>query len=262
MKKLTDIFVLITEINTLEKKNRILEIIGRYYTIPISEYFMSESQTFLMDIEVAVENDILTSLHLKSALWLSDDKNKPGHYIFHKFEKSVFNLSDKTIDLMIQRSRLKDILAFVYSWVGIRADWAGGGFDWYTTTEGVEFWNKEIKEGYLLKKKDLKITQIPNTMCKIDYKNKKLISKEAIEEKKVGFYIRDTKINLEKELLTREQARANTEDELKTFKCEYPLNLDNIISREQRLVKLDLEIETIKNLQKEFGFDKEDKKGK
>lgn len=258
MKKLKDIFVLITEINTLEKKNRILEIIGRYHTIPISEYFKSESQTFLMDIEVAAsENGLLNSIRLKSALWLSDNKNEPGHCIRHKFEDSIFNLSDKIIDLMIQRSKLKDILAFIYSCFGKYVSWNYGGFDWDTTEEGYDYWFKLIKDN------DLKTTQIPiNTMCKIDYKNKKLISKEAIEEKKVGFYIRDTKINLEKELLTREQERANTEDELKTFKCEYPLNLDNIISREKRLMSLDLEIETIKNLQKEFGFDKEDKKGK
>ena len=96
-------------------------------------------------------------------------------------------------------------------------------------------------------------------MCKIDYKKGKLISKEAIEEKKVGYCVRDTKITLDKELLTREQERSNLEDEIKTLKCEYPLSLVNIISCELRLEQLKNEIKTIKDLQIEFGFEKEEK---
>ena len=84
-------------------------------------------------------------------------------------------------------------------------------------------------------------------------------SKEAIEEKKVGYCVRDTKITLDKELLTREQERSNLEDEIKTLKCEYPLSLVNIISCELRLEQLKNEIKTIKDLQIEFGFEKEEK---
>ena len=134
-----------------------------------------------------------------------------------------------------------------------------GGFCWNKSKEGYDYWDT-ILNFKNIEIENLKTTYKPlSTMCKINYKTKKLISKEANEEKKVDFYVRETQLGVENELLNREKERAEVEERLNDLKSSYPLDLNNIIKNQTRLEELDTEIKVIKNLKKDLGFDKEDK---
>lgn len=237
-------FVEIINIDTEEKEQRIRTVLKKYCKYPVPTGMILKGNGIKLGFDVTRDlNGDTTNCNLIQATLIHDRSGSIGDYL-----ETVFNLPDETIDKLIEKSRLKKLEPFIMDLCACSED---GGFYWGYSEEGYEFWAKLLFN---------KLIKTKNTaMCKIDYKKGKLISKEAIEEKKVGYCVRDTKITLDKELLTREQERSNLEDEIKTLKCEYPLSLVNIISCELRLEQLKDEIKLIKDLQIEFGFEKEEK---
>ncbi len=89
---------------------------------------------------------------------------------------------------------------------------------------------------------------------KVDYKNKKVLSEEAVEKSSVEFAVESTSLELQSSLLATKKSLEEAKNDLKELKCSYPLDIQEIVSKTLDIRDLQDGIKIVESLQKEFGF--------
>ena len=88
----------------------------------------------------------------------------------------------------------------------------------------------------------------------IDYKNKKLISTEEINNQQVEFNVRQAKLQLQADILSTEQLISEGEAKLKLAKQTYPFDSGHIIDCQLKLEACQEGLKRLKELETElFG---------
>lgn len=88
----------------------------------------------------------------------------------------------------------------------------------------------------------------------IDYKNKKLISTDEINNQQVEFNVRQAKLQLQADILKTEQLISEVEAKLKLAKQTYPFNSERIIDGQLELEACQEGLKRLKKLETElFG---------
>ena len=88
----------------------------------------------------------------------------------------------------------------------------------------------------------------------IDYKNKKLISTDEINNQQVEFNVRQAKLQLQADILKTEQLISEGEAKLKLAKQTYPFNSERIIDSQLELEAYQEGLQRLKELETElFG---------
>ena len=238
-------------LDTKEKVERLKYVFSKYIHYPITGFELDKKHGIEIGIRTNRSIGIGSKLNSAQVIQVTRIDKESDKFSGFDFDNSVFCVPDKILDRLVELSSLKSLVPYILNLFAIEDE---GGFNWEDTKEGKTYWNNILG----LKKFENTYKSL-STMCKINYKTKKLISKEANEEKKVDFYVRETQLNVENELLNREKERAGVDEDLNDLKSSYPLNLEAIIKNQERLEELDTEIKIIKSLKKELGFEKEDK---
>ena len=89
---------------------------------------------------------------------------------------------------------------------------------------------------------------------KVDYKNKKVLSEEAVEKSCVEFAVESTSLELQSSLLATRKSLEEAKNALKELKCAYPLNIQAIVDKELEIRDFKDGIKIIEKIQKEFKF--------
>ena len=89
---------------------------------------------------------------------------------------------------------------------------------------------------------------------KVDYKNKKVLSKEAVENSQVEYAVESTKLELQSALLATRKSLEEAKSQLKELKSNYPINIEAIVEKQLEVRDYTNGIDIIESLQKEFGF--------
>jgi hypothetical protein len=242
--------VKVLNLDTKEKAEILKYVFFKYLHFPIANFKLDAEH----GISIGIKTDRGAGHKLNSASVTQVtliNETSDNKFSSTDFDNSVFCLPDNILERLIELSSIKSLVPYI---LNLFANSDEGGFSWADTEERAPYWRKIL----VLKKFENTYKSL-STMCKINYKTKKLISKEANEEKKVDFYVRETQLNVENELLNREKERAGVEEELNDLKSSYPLNLTAILKHQEHLEELDAEIKAIKSLKKELGFEKDDK---
>ena len=92
---------------------------------------------------------------------------------------------------------------------------------------------------------------------KVDYKNKKVLSEEAVENSQVEYAVESTKLELQSALLATKKSLEEAKSQLKDLKSEYPIDIEAIVEKQLEVRDYTNGIEIIESLQKEFGFTKD-----
>ena len=88
----------------------------------------------------------------------------------------------------------------------------------------------------------------------IDYKNKKLISTDEINNQQVEFNVRQAKLQLQADILKTEQSISEIGAKLKLAKQTYPFNSERIIDSQLELEAYQEGLKRLKELETElFG---------
>ena len=88
----------------------------------------------------------------------------------------------------------------------------------------------------------------------IDYKNKKLISTDEINNQQVEFNVRQAKLQLQADILKTEQLISEGEAKLKLAKQTYPFDSNRIIGSQLELEAYQEGLKRLKDLETElFG---------
>ena len=86
----------------------------------------------------------------------------------------------------------------------------------------------------------------------IDYKNKKLISADEINNQQVEFNVRQAKLQLQADILSTEQLISEGEAKLKLAKQTYPFNSGHIIDCQLKLDAYQEGLKRLKELETEL----------
>lgn len=89
---------------------------------------------------------------------------------------------------------------------------------------------------------------------KINYKEKRVIEQSEEMKKDVEFAIEETSLQLKSDILATKQEVKSLEKELEDAKCEYPLDVNNIILIQEDLDAAKRGLEYMEKLQKELGL--------
>ena len=89
---------------------------------------------------------------------------------------------------------------------------------------------------------------------KVDYKNKKVLSEEAMEKSSVEFAVESTSLELQSTLLATRKSLEEAKAALKELKCTYPLDVQAIVDKSLEIRDLEDGIKIAESLQLEFGF--------
>ena len=89
---------------------------------------------------------------------------------------------------------------------------------------------------------------------KVDYKNKKVLSEEAVENSQVEYAVESTKLELQSALLATRKSLEEAKSQLKELKSNYPINIEAIVEKQLEVRDYANGIDIIESLQKEFGF--------
>ena len=88
----------------------------------------------------------------------------------------------------------------------------------------------------------------------IDYKNKKLISPDEMDNQQVEFNVRQAKLQLQADILSTEKLISEEEAKLKLAKQTYPFNSEHIICVQLKLEACQEGLKRLKELETElFG---------
>ena len=87
---------------------------------------------------------------------------------------------------------------------------------------------------------------------KIDYKNKKLVSQETVDNQQVELNVQAAALQLNSDLLATKRAMLEAEKELQEAKQAYPFNTQRIIDAQVKVEDFRDAIERIETLQKEL----------
>ena len=90
---------------------------------------------------------------------------------------------------------------------------------------------------------------------KLDYKNRKLLSSEAQDQKEVEFAVQNTRLQFEADKLATKRAIAEYQEKLDNLKSDYPIDIQEIITTQEYLKNLQAGLEAIVDLQKQLGLD-------
>ena len=90
---------------------------------------------------------------------------------------------------------------------------------------------------------------------KVDFKNKKLMSSEDLDQKAIEFAVNEAKLQLSADILATEKSLASKKSELADAKCTTPLNATNIVNLQIEVEGLEDGLKRLHNLAKEFGFE-------
>ena len=86
----------------------------------------------------------------------------------------------------------------------------------------------------------------------IDYKNKKLISPDEMDNQQVEFNVRQAKLQLQADILSTEQLISKEEAKLKLEKQTYPFNSERIIDSQLKLEAYQEGLKRLKELETEL----------
>ena len=86
----------------------------------------------------------------------------------------------------------------------------------------------------------------------IDYKNKKMISTEEINNQQVEFNVRQAKLQLQADILNTEQLISEGEAKLKLAKQTFPFDSEKIIDSQLELEAYQEGLKRLKKLEKEL----------
>ena len=86
----------------------------------------------------------------------------------------------------------------------------------------------------------------------IDYKNKKLISTDEINNQQVEFNVRQAKLQLQADILKTEQLISEGEAKLKLAKQTYPFESDRILDAQLELEAFQEGLKRLKELETEL----------
>ena len=91
---------------------------------------------------------------------------------------------------------------------------------------------------------------------KVDYKNKKVLSEEAVENSQVVYAVESTSLELQSSLLATKKSLEEAKNALKEMKCAYPLDIQAIVDKTLEIRDFEDGVKIVESLQKEFGFTK------
>lgn len=89
---------------------------------------------------------------------------------------------------------------------------------------------------------------------KINYKEKKLISQEEMEQSQLDFAVEETKLELQSSVLATKRSLEEAKNNLASLKQEYPLNIEAIADAKATVEEYSDGLKLLQELQEEFGF--------
>lgn len=89
---------------------------------------------------------------------------------------------------------------------------------------------------------------------KVDYKNKKVLSEEVVENSQVEYAVESTSLELQSSLLATRKSLEEAKKALSDLKCSYPLDIQAIVDKSLEIRDYEDGIKIVEALQKEFGF--------
>lgn len=89
---------------------------------------------------------------------------------------------------------------------------------------------------------------------KINFKERKLVSSEELDQKEVQYAVDEAKLQLQSDILATEKSLASKKAELDDAKCSVPLNSSNIVNLQIEVESLEDGLKRLNALKKEFGF--------
>ena len=89
---------------------------------------------------------------------------------------------------------------------------------------------------------------------KVNFKERKLVSSEELDQKEVEYAVSEAKLQLSADILATEKSLASKRAELQDAKTSVPLNATNIVNLQIEVEGLEDGLKRLKNLQEEFGF--------
>lgn len=89
---------------------------------------------------------------------------------------------------------------------------------------------------------------------KLNFKERKLVSNEELDQKEIQYAVEEAKLQLQSDILATEKSLASKKAELDDAKCTVPLNSINIINLQIEVESLEDGLKRLNALKKEFGF--------
>ena len=89
---------------------------------------------------------------------------------------------------------------------------------------------------------------------KLNFKERKLVSNEELDQKEVQYAVDEAKLQLQSDILATEKSLAFKKAELEDAKCTVPLNSINIVNLQIEVESLEDGLKRLNALKKEFNF--------
>ena len=89
---------------------------------------------------------------------------------------------------------------------------------------------------------------------RIDYKNKKLIDPETIDQKEIDFAVEETSLNLQQDIVATKRALESAKMRLEVTKSTYPLDVDAYIEAKQDVEACNAGLNDLLELKEELGL--------
>ena len=91
-------------------------------------------------------------------------------------------------------------------------------------------------------------------IMRIDYKNKKLIDQEVIDQKEIDFAVEETSLNLQQDIVATKRELEKAKMRLEIAKSTYPLDVDAHIEAKNDVYSCETGLADLEQLKKELGF--------
>ena len=91
-------------------------------------------------------------------------------------------------------------------------------------------------------------------IMRIDYKNKKLIDQEVIDQKEIDFAVEETSLNLQQDIVATKRELEKAKMRLEVVKSTYPLDVDAYIEAKNDVLSCETGLTDLEQLKKELGF--------
>lgn len=89
---------------------------------------------------------------------------------------------------------------------------------------------------------------------KVNFKEKSLMSEEALSQQEVEYAVSEAKLQLESDILATEKCLVSKKADLADAKCTAPLDTKKIIDLQIEVEAYEDGLKRLKNLKNEYGF--------
>ena len=89
---------------------------------------------------------------------------------------------------------------------------------------------------------------------RINYKERKLIDPEKIDQKEIDFAVEETSVSLQQDIVATKRELEKAKKTLDTVKSSYPLNFDKYIEAKEDVMSYENGLKYLQELKEELGL--------